>query len=364
MSTSGISLVLALTPHRFPGLNSIGLAIFLVDLVCFLVITTALFLRFFLHDRTFRRSLTRPGEALFVPTFWLSIAAILSNIGEYGRLFLGAGALESLAHFLVVAFWMYLATTFAVSVFQYHILFNVKEMRRLKIASMTPAWILPIFPVMLAGTLAGGFTKLQPPHRAIPMVCAGLAAQGLGLLVSVFMYSTYLSRLMAYGLPAQRPGMFIAVGPPSFTCAALLAMASDAPRLFASDALRGVSYLSEMGVEPASLGSSIRALAVCVSIFLLGLSFWFFCSAVTAVAVGMPDRRFHLSWWSFVFPNAGFTIACIRIGRVLESPGILWTSTVMTVLLVAAWAFIVIRCGLAVYKREIVWPGHDEDSGP
>ena len=272
--------------------------------------------------------------------------------------------MEGLSKFLIVAFWIYLAMTFSVSVLQYHLLFTAKESRRLHVAAMTPAWILPIFPVMLAGTLAGGFSKLQPPDLAIPMVCAGLAAQGLGLLISIFMYSTYLSRLMAYGLPAQRPGMFIAVGPPSFTCAALLAMAADVPRLFASDAVRGVTFLVGIGADPASLSSGVRLLAVCIAIFFLGLSLWFFCSAAAAVAVGMPDRRFHLSWWSFVFPNVGFTIACIRIGDAVESPGILWTGSVMTVVLVAAWGFIGFRCGLAVYKREIVWPGHDEDSGP
>jgi tellurite resistance protein TehA-like permease len=364
MSTSGISLVLALTPHRFKGLDVIGLVIFLLDLIFFLFITVALILRFTLHKRTFRKAITHPREALFVSTFWLSIAAILANIGEYGRLFLSAHALTGLSEFLIVAFWIYLAMTFSVSVFQYHLLFTVKESRRLKINAMTPAWILPIFPVMLAGTLAGAFSRTQPPDRAIPMVCAGLAAQGLGLLISIFMYSTYLSRLMAYGLPAQRPGMFIAVGPPSFTCAAFLAMAADAPRLLMSDTAKGIPFLAGMGSDPSSFPSSIRLLAVSASIFFLGLSCWFFCSAAAAVAVGMPDRRFHLSWWSFVFPNVGFTIACIKIGGVMESPGILWTSSVMTILLVGAWAFIVFRCGLAVHRREIVWPGHDEDSGP
>jgi hypothetical protein len=37
-------------------------------------------------------------------------------------------------------------------------------------------------------------------------------------------------------------------------------------------------------------------------------------------------------------------------------------ATVMTLSLFLAWAFIAFRCVRAVYKREIVWPGHDEDS--
>jgi len=217
MSTSGVALVLAIAPKRFPGLSTIGLVIFLLDLIFFLFITLCISLRFVLYRHTFRRAFTRPSEALFVPTLLLSLAAIISNIAEYTRLFLSPRMGRPTARFLEFAFWGYISVTFAMSILQYHLLFTVKPERRLLVSSMTPAWILPIFPVMLAGTLAGGAARELPAERAVAILAAGLAAQGLGFLVSAFFYATYLSRLMAFGLPAQRPGMFIAVGPPSFT---------------------------------------------------------------------------------------------------------------------------------------------------
>ncbi|KAK1753211.1 putative malic acid transport protein, partial [Echria macrotheca] len=372
MSTSGVALVLALTPKRFPGLSVIGLVIYLLDLVFFVTITVAILARFVIYRRTLRRAFTRPSEALFVPALLLSVAAVLANIGEYGRLFLSADSMRvggPVGTFLEIAFWCYLAVTFGFSVFQYHLLFTVKEERRLVVSAMTPAWILPIFPVMLAGTLAGSACRLAGAEHAAGIICAGLAAQGLGLLVSVFFYATYLSRLMAFGLPAQRPGMFIAVGPPSFTCAALLSMSAEIPRVFAELAAPGeagsqggvlVADLT-LGADAATLAAAIRIGAVASAVFLWGLSFWFFASASVATLAGMPDRRFHLSWWSIVFPNVGLTIATMRIGMALGSQGILWLTAVMTAALVVAWAFIIFRCIRAVYKREIVWPGHDED---
>lgn len=364
MSTSGIAMVIALTPHRFTGLGTIGLIIFLLDLLAFLFITVMIILRLVMYQHTFRRAFTRPHEALFISTLWLSICAMLLNIDEYGRIFLNPAAYLRLAPFMRVAFWIYLAVTFLFSVLQYHLLFTVKEERRLSIDAMTPAWILPIFPVMLAGSLAGALAKSQPAIQALEMISAGLAAQGLGILVSMFYYSTYLSRLMAFGLPVQRPGMFIAVGPPSFTCSALVAMAGEVPRILVGlPAMEVITFSGgNPGVNIQTLGAGIRLLAMTTAVFLWGLSFWFFASATTAVVAGMPDRKFHLSWWSFVFPNVGFTLACIRMGRMLESAGMLWFSTVMTVLLVVAWGFIGFRCAVAVHKREIVWPGHDEDS--
>lgn len=366
MSTSGISLVMALTPHRFEGLNYIGLVLFIFDVLLFVLITVSLIFRFTIHRHTFRKALTHPTEALFISTFFLSIAAILTNMDEYGNIFLGDTAKTGLSKFLQAAFWIYLTVTFLFSVLMYHLLFTVKEERRLTVDVMTPAWILPIFPVMLAGTLAGSFSRQLPAGQAFAVLCAGLAAQGLGLLVSLFMYSTYLSRLMAYGLPGQRPGMFIAVGPPSFTCAALVAMAADVPRVFtqlASDSSGSAVELSALTGrgDVATLAAGVRLLAIAASMFLWGLSFWFLVSALAGVASGMPDRKFHLSWWSFVFPNVGFTIATIRMGGAIGSEGLLWASTGMTICLVIVWLFIVFRCILAVFRREIVWPGHDED---
>lgn len=358
MSTGGIALVLGLTPHRFRGLDTIGLVVFLFDLVCFVAISACLLLRFALYKNTFRKTLTRPREALFVSTFFLSLAALLSNAEKYGALFLPGWAQDGLAVFLRVTFWLYLSATFLVSVIQYHLLFSVKEQRRLTVHSMTPAWILPVFPVMLAGTIAAFDSPTQTPDRALSILSAGLAAQGLGFLVSIFMYATYLSRLMVYGLPAQRPGMFIAVGPPSFTCAALVGMANDVPRIFADAAVLDGGMLA----SPAMLADGVRLASLYSSVFLWGLSFWFFASALSAVVAGMPDRKFHLSWWSFVFPNVGFCISTIRVGEVMGSAGLLWFSTVLTIVLVIAWLVVFWRCIWAVIRREIVWPGHDEDS--
>ncbi|KAF3798086.1 Malic acid transport protein [Colletotrichum gloeosporioides] len=361
MSTGGIALLLAETPHRFTGLDTIGLVVFLLDILLIFLITLVLCLRFSFFRKAPAKAITHPSESLFIPTFFLSLAAALSNIQHYAVPKCGPWLLTTLR----VCFWLYLVVTFFASVGMYHLLFTGR--RRLSLDSMTPAWILPIFPVMLTGTLAGFMCRSQPPAHAAAMLGAGLAAQGLGFLVSAFMYATYLSRLMTVGLPVQRPGMFIAVGPPSFTAAALVSMAADVPRLIASEgslvpaSLRSAAYLTEME-NPGTVAFAIRAVALFTAVFLWGLSFWFFSSACLSTVFGMPDHSFHLSWWSFVFPNVGFTVATIRIGEAFGSEGLLWLATVFTILLVAVWLFVGFCCARAVVRRKLVWPGRDEDS--
>ena len=101
---------------------------------------------------------------------------------------------------------------------------------------VTPAWILPVFPVMLSGTVASVIAKYQPSYHAIPILIAGTTFQGLGILISIFMYSNYIGRLMSNGLPNPdtRPGMFISVGPPAFTGLAFIGMANAAIDLAAA----------------------------------------------------------------------------------------------------------------------------------
>ena len=95
---------------------------------------------------------------------------------------------------------------------------------------------------MLSGTVASVISGSQPPDQAVPILVAGVTFQGLGFLISVFMYSNYIGRLMSNGLPSPdtRPGMFISVGPPSFTGLAFIGMANAAIGTYTSEAVLSV----------------------------------------------------------------------------------------------------------------------------
>jgi C4-dicarboxylate transporter/malic acid transport protein len=358
MSTGGIALLIVQTPHRFNGLDTIGLVVFVFDLVLFTSFCAAICARFVLFRGTLKASLSHPTESLFFPTFWISISNVLSNIQAYGVPHCGPWLPATLRVF----FWLYLACTFVVATGQYCFLFTGKP---LTIQSMTPAWILPIFPVMLGGTLASLLSPSQTPGQALPMLMAGITFQGLGMLIAAFMYGAYLSRLMSQGLPSPntRPGMFVAVGPPAFTGLALLGISQDLSRVYPS--YSSITHVS----NPAVIPDVFRILAVFAAVFLWATSFWFFSIALVSVAEGALGRRrgrgqgmsFHLVWWSFVFPNVGFTICTISIGKALMSEGVLWLGSVMTILLVVVWLFVSVMYVRAVWRGEILWPGKDED---
>ena len=212
---------------------------------------------------------------------------------------------------------------------------------------------MPVFPIMLSGTLASTIAPSQPTSHRMTILVAGISFQGLGWMLSLIMDALYVHRLLQFGLPDPnlRPGMFIAVGPPSFTGLALIGMSNALPANYSFFATHSLAI------------EILQTLALFTGIFLWSLAFWFFCIALVSVFAGLRKMNFHLVWWAFVFPNVGFTIATIRIGEGLRSQAILWVGSVMTIFLVAIWLFVLAMHARAVLTKQILMPGKDEDKG-
>lgn len=351
MSTGGLALLIASQPHTFRGLKTIGLVVYSLNIALFVLGTSALTARFVLFPGTFLKSITHKREGFFVPTFFLSVATLITSTQRYavpdpddGT---GAVAPRSLLWAIQIAFWVYLVAATAVAVGQYSFVFSA---HRFGLHTMMPTWILPIFPVMLSGTIASVIAKTQPKNEAVAITTAGLTCQGLGLSVAVMMYAHMVGRLMQSGLPDRehRPGLFMCVGPPAFTALAFLGLARGLPDDLDVD---GDGFLDTSG---------IKVTAIIGAGYLWALSFWWFGIAVLAV-LRKPPRFFHLGWWATVFPNTGFTLATISLGRAFQNEAVLWFGTAMSVCLLGVYLFVLFHHVKAVVVQDIMYPGRDED---
>ena len=79
-----MAVVLANTPNTFPGLLTIGKIFYILNLVLFVLFTTAMGLRAFWTPRRFLASLHHPIEGLFFGAFWVSVSLILNGAQAYG----------------------------------------------------------------------------------------------------------------------------------------------------------------------------------------------------------------------------------------------------------------------------------------
>jgi tellurite resistance protein TehA-like permease len=208
MSTGALAVVLGNTPNKFTGLQTIGEIVFIFDIVLFLLFNGLMIMRFVLVPRKLTASLHHPVEGLFHGTYWVSLALILNCAYLYGQSKTGPWLTKALE----VCFWIYCAASFTVSIAQYSMFFRLE---RLNVTDAVPAWIFPIYPLLVVGTLAGTILPSQPDSASWKIFIGGILFQGLAWLISFLMYGIYMQRLMTSNLPSAnvRPGMYVSVGP-------------------------------------------------------------------------------------------------------------------------------------------------------
>jgi tellurite resistance protein TehA-like permease len=333
------------------GLYTIGVVVFIFDLALFITLCLLMATRLVIDPKRFFKSLIYPGEMFSLGAFFLSLATIIGCIQLYG-IRGEAGTVGPAWPWLIdcihILYWIYAGFAILDAILEYWIFMYRSHTRPVPI---TASWFLPGYSVMLTGTIAGFVSETQPPARRMPIIVSGVLLQGFGWTFSYLLIALYLIRLFESGPPppSQRPGMFIPLCAPAYTMSALMGLSRTLPREY--------GYFA---AHPSSV-DTLQSVALFISIFLWLFGFWLFAIALLSCLVSIPHMGFSLTWWVFIFPNVGYTIATIDIGRALGSEAILWVASVMTVLLVAVWLFTAVSCVYAVVTKRIMWPGRDED---
>ncbi|KAJ5778946.1 C4-dicarboxylate transporter/malic acid transport protein [Penicillium paradoxum] len=310
-STGGVAILLSETPHQFRGLQTAGIVVFILNLVLFVLFTTAII-------------------SYFTGSLWLSMATIIICMQRFGAPHAGPWVIVAVR----VLFWIYAAITLAYNIVIFVVMFVVCP---LEPGTMSPPMFLMIFNAMLTGTVASSIAAYQPLSQRMAIIVAGIAFQGLGWMLCTLFLPLFVGNMLINGLgPAnQRPGLFISVGSSGYTIVALIGCAKAIPDEY--------GYFAK---HPTA-SETLNVMALWIGIFLWLFTFWLFAIALVAHlpiliskcdnSMSQPQMMFILPWWAIVFPNVGFTIATIRIGEELESNAIAWVATVMTILVFAAW---------------------------
>ncbi|KAF1838180.1 hypothetical protein BDW02DRAFT_489559 [Decorospora gaudefroyi] len=347
MSTGAIATVLGQQPYTFTGLKTIGKIFFILDIVLFLAFSVCIVYRFIHNRGSLRLSLHHPHESFFFGSYFVSIALIIYCTELYGVPACGPWLVKALE----IVFWLFAAIVILVAVFQYHVIFDRRE---LPVTDALPAWILPVYPFLVLGPLGSTLLKSQPVDSGFRIFIASITFQGLGWTIAFLMLSLYFTRLVNSDLPEipKRPGMYIAVGPAAYTANAFIALGMQAPKHVPEDFL---------GITSFPVGDAFKAFGVLAGIFLWLISFWFSAIATISIVISARESYFTLNHWGFVFPNAGMTIALIYIASALESPAIKAVCSAATIVLVALWIWVAVLNVKALLQKKVLWPGMDED---
>lgn len=325
-SLGGVAISLSECPKRFNGLQTIGVVIFIINLVLFLTFTSLLLIRWFTKPSTIKRSFIRAPECYFFGSFWLTCATIIICIQKFAVPHTGPWMIITIR----VLFWVYAATTILSTTIHFVVMF---EYHKVAAIEMNPAWFILFFNAMLTGTVAAAIAPDQPPAQRLPIIVAGIGYQGFGWMGSCLILAWFFGHLMEKGWPApsMAPGLFMTVGSVGYTIVALIGNARALPS--------GYAYFAD---HPTAK-DTLLIMATWIGVFLWIFMLWLFGIAFFTCLANVVSREhgktrlamtFNTSWWAFVFPNVGFTLATLYLGQELGSNAILWLSTAMIIVLV------------------------------
>ena len=324
MATLGLStLINAQTKMKnFHGLYTIGLIFYFIGLVQYVYLIIMQLTRFRLIKGSLEESFDTPQEAMFFATFFISMYGTIDGAVEYSSPVPGS----RLSVVLIVFFWIYLVCAMVASIGLHMLVFHIRHLENSK---MMPAWLLPIFPVILIGVLASSFAKAAHPRELFSIEIAGLICSSMGFLLSISIAAIYLDRLFVAGLPEviHRPAMMVAVGPPSYAALAFLKLATGIPTTY--------WFFAK---NPGSAGV-VAIVGLIFAVGVWGMACFFELVCLAAVLPHARDTKFSLSWYSLIFPNVGFLCTFNLIGRVIESEGIKYAASVATCVLCGFWIF-------------------------
>ncbi|KAI1369550.1 voltage-dependent anion channel [Xylaria arbuscula] len=339
-STAAVAAMLSHTPYQFHGLQTVGVIVFILDLVIFLCFCAVMAARFILHPSTLKKSFTTQPECFFIGSFWLSTGTVLMCIQRFGVPHAGPWLVVAIR----VLFWIYATVTLIYNTAMFATLY-MKPI--LQMSQMQPAIFISVYSTMLTGAIAATIASSQPPAARLPIIVAGVTYQGLGWIMSLVLMPWLIGNTISSdpGQPRSRPNLFLAVGSSGYTIVTLIGCSQALPTNY--------DYFARHpnGVE------ILQVVADWASVFLWLFTFWLFATALLVnlptvfpkIGPGFritPRMDFQVGWWSIVFPNVGFTLATGYIGQQFQSDAIRWIATIMTIFLFGFWLM-----NLALYTK-------------
>ncbi|XPS68941.1 hypothetical protein M3J09_001221 [Ascochyta lentis] len=347
MSTGALATLIGQQPYKFPGVDVIGWIFAVLNIILFVVFTGCIIYRFSTGSGRLTRSFHHPHESFFFGAYLVSLALILYCVDLYAVPLCGEWLLTA----IMVLYWTYAGIVAVCAVVQYHIIF---DRVKLPVTNALPAWILPVYPFLMLGVLGSALLKHQPSNAGLPIFVGSVAFQGLGWIVAYFILTIYVTRLVNSNLPepSKRPAMYVAVGPAAYTANTFVALGMQAPKHIPKGFL---------DVDSIPVGDIFKAVGVAVGIFLWLVSFWFSALSTVGFLISLKEAHFTLNWWAFIFPNVGLVIALLQIAEALKLSSVQMICSAATLVLAFAWVFLAIMNIRALARKEVLWPGQDED---
>ncbi|KJS47475.1 C4-dicarboxylate ABC transporter [Desulfosporosinus sp. BICA1-9] len=299
----GIGVVAALTytsPIPIPGLQSIGIAFFLLANVIFILALGLWSWRWICHTDEALKDFSDPSKLLFYGALAMSISVIGNDY-----LVIGIHLLTPATAILISkTLWIcgVIAALFTVVTIPYLLFVS----HQVSLEDTHASWLIPVVPPIVAAAIGA---KLIPYWSTFSwqffFTILILAMFGMTFFLFIMISSLYYSRLVYSGKIAGGfvPSVWIVIGPIGMSMT-----------LFSTLPVVTQPFLD-------TWNSGFQALGMIFAVSMWGVGLWWIVIASLYSLLHLAKKEskipFSLGWWSYVFPLGSFTTGTYALNDLL-----------------------------------------------
>jgi C4-dicarboxylate transporter/malic acid transport protein len=337
MGTGVLALALAQLPGESAGLHAIAEALWLFNIVLFVLFTALYAARWTLFFDEARRIFGHSTVSMFFGTIPMGLATIINGFLVFGLPRWGDGVI----HVAEVLWWLDVAMSVACGVLIPYMMFTRQEH---SIDQMTAVWLLPVVAAEVAAASGGLLAPhLADAHSQLVVLVTSYVLWAFSLPVAFSILTILLLRMALHKLPHENmaASSWLALGPIGTGALGMLLLGADAPAIFAANGLPGI-------------GEIAAGLGLVAGITLWGFGLWWMLIAVLITVrylrVGIP---FNLGWWGFTFPLGVYSLATLKLASTLSLTFFSALGCVLVVLLAVMWLIVAKRTMQGAWRGEL-----------
>jgi tellurite resistance protein TehA-like permease len=221
------------------------------------------------------------------------------------------------------------------------LLFTLHEVRQ---EETLANWLIPVVPPIVAAALGMNLLPYWQPSVAGAMATVLVAMFGttffLFIMVSVLVYARLVYHPRLTG--ETSPTLWIEIGPIGMSMAVFSNFGPDA------------SHLLHL---PSTL---FAATGIFAAIAMWGVGLWWIAIALLHTLLHMTGEKeglkFHLGWWSYVFPIGSYTTGTYALARSLHSPLFTGASFIEFTAVWVFFAIVALRTTAGIINGQLLRP--------
>ncbi|KAI3331652.1 voltage-dependent anion channel-domain-containing protein [Xylariaceae sp. AK1471] len=315
-----------------PMLFQLSVVFYTANVVLFSLIFMMTVLRYLLYPKLFVMMVGDPGQAMYLGTFPMGFATIISMtvnviVPRFG------GPWTEVAW---VFWWIDVAISMATALGVPWLL-QVRHHGITDLEKMTASWLLPIVAPIVAAATGGVVASALDPDRALVTILTSYAILGTGLPAALSIIVIYFMRVATKKLPPTEHmvSTFLPLGPLGQGGFAFQKLGEQALRVF--PITNTLPAVNEQGKLLA--GEVIYTMGFIAAIILWGFGLmWLFFAVLSVIRQKVP---FSQGWWAFTFPLGVFAMSTLTMGMNLPSKTFQTMGTLFGVIVMVMWLLVV-----------------------